>query len=590
MRFKSAKKNGFTVYAVAGTNTISFALDFDKSATAGLLGFSVERLDKKEKEKYFLKGFKVFESVIPYPDENTQVTTYEHPVQSFVWDDFTCKPGYEYTYYFYPVKGKTKKLEHLTPVEINVTMEELYSNINPHQIFFNRGIASSQAYARLFNNKKPSELEGTKQEEALNWLGRDVPNAFKIFIGQAKKGDSLYCCLYEFSNDKVIGYLKDAHDKGVNLKLILDAKLKNATEKNTAEENSPTRMTTLEKIKKFKFPESIITLREVNPTAIQHNKFMVYCKKQGTKTTPIALLSGSTNITNGGIYGQANVVHVVNDSKTAAEYLKYWNIVNEHSKTNGNSEDNKAYKNEIEKLQKIITREEILDLEQEITPIYSPRSGNKMLNNYIQLLDNAEKFGCITLAFGITKAFKKELANNNETSPLLFFLLEKEDKPSKSDPDSYVELDSKNNIYEAFGAYINNPVYQWINETNTDLLDLNFYVKYIHSKFMLVDPFGDNPILITGSANFSPNSTSVNDENMLIIKGNKRAVDIYFTEFNRLFNHYYFRSLFVSNTGKPKEDDKRLFLLEDDSWVKTGYKDGSLRRKRIDILKDMKLK
>jgi phosphatidylserine/phosphatidylglycerophosphate/cardiolipin synthase-like enzyme len=29
-------------------------------------------------------------------------------------------------------------------------------------------------------------------------------------------------------------------------------------------------------------------------------------------------------------------------------------------------------------------------------------------------------------------------------------------------------------------------------------------VYYIHTKFMLVDPLGSNPVVITGSANFSP--------------------------------------------------------------------------------------
>lgn len=30
---------------------------------------------------------------------------------------------------------------------------------------------------------------------------------------------------------------------------------------------------------------------------------------------------------------------------------------------------------------------------------------------------------------------------------------------------------------------------------------------------------------------------------MQFVRGNLRVADIYFTEFNRLFNHYYFRSV-----------------------------------------------
>jgi phosphatidylserine/phosphatidylglycerophosphate/cardiolipin synthase-like enzyme len=74
-------------------------------------------------------------------------------------------------------------------------------------------------------------------------------------------------------------------------------------------------------------------------------------------------------------------------------------------------------------------------------------------------------------------------------------------------------------------------------------MQLNQHVSYIHSKFLLSDPLGDDPIIVTGSANFSKASTNDNDENMILIRGDQRATDIYFTEFNRLFFHYYFRSV-----------------------------------------------
>lgn len=58
---------------------------------------------------------------------------------------------------------------------------------------------------------------------------------------------------------------------------------------------------------------------------------------------------------------------------------------------------------------------------------------------------------------------------------------------------------------------------------------------------MLVDPLSDDPIVITGSANFSKASTDSNDENMLLICGNTRVADIYLGEYMRLWNHYAFR-------------------------------------------------
>lgn len=57
MRARSHTTNGYKIYAIAGINSISFAIDADPASTKGLLGFAVERHDKTEKERYFMRGF-----------------------------------------------------------------------------------------------------------------------------------------------------------------------------------------------------------------------------------------------------------------------------------------------------------------------------------------------------------------------------------------------------------------------------------------------------------------------------------------------------------------------------------------------------
>src|SRR5262245_14455010 len=169
MRFKSKTSSGGRIYAVAGTNTISFAIAASASTKKGLLGFAVERADPAANERYFVYGYKVFRELIPHPDENTQVSTYDHPVQSFSWDDFTARPDHEYEYFFYPIKGQPKNLDRSAkPLSIRVRTEPLFSK-KEHDVFFNRGVASSQAYRRLFSNKKPDALPPSEQKAALQW-------------------------------------------------------------------------------------------------------------------------------------------------------------------------------------------------------------------------------------------------------------------------------------------------------------------------------------------------------------------------------------------------------------------------------------
>jgi phosphatidylserine/phosphatidylglycerophosphate/cardiolipin synthase-like enzyme len=73
--------------------------------------------------------------------------------------------------------------------------------------------------------------------------------------------------------------------------------------------------------------------------------------------------------------------------------------------------------------------------------------------------------------------------------------------------------------------------------------------------------------VVTGSANFSKASTTENDENMIIVRGDRRVADIYLTEFNRLFNHYYFRGVTESLGARtPTQTEGSLFLTETDAW------------------------
>jgi hypothetical protein len=80
---------------------------------------------------------------------------------------------------------------------------------------------------------------------------------------------------------------------------------------------------------------------------------------------------------------------------------------------------------------------------------------------------------------------------------------------------------------------------------------------------------------------------------MLIIRGDRRVADIYFTEFNRLFNHYYFRSVREATKDiAPEQAHQRvlqtLFLAENDDWL-TRYGPNSLRAKRVRILTGMQV-
>lgn len=591
MRFKSDKSQGFQVFAVAGINTISFAIEAAATARKGLLGFAVERFDPLENERYFMPGFKVFKSIIPNPDKDTHVSTFDHPVQSFVWDDFTAKPGYKYEYFFYPLRGKPKNLDRSSaPISIKVESEPLYSKLT-HDVFFNRGVASSQAYTRKFGNKRPDQLPPAQATEALQWLSRDLDDALLKFIKQAKKNDTLLCCFYEFRYLPVATELQAAIDRGVEVKLIIDAKVNESTDADGKFHESFPRVENLKTIADAGIDMAHVILREARTANIQHNKFMVLLK--GVQKKPAEVWTGSTNISNGGIHGQTNVGHWVRDEETAMQFRAYWEVMSldpgarDADASTDVRRKNSELRKAVEDLLKVPLK--IDDVPNGITTIFSPRTGLKVLDMYVSMVDTAETSAHITLAFGVNKAFKEQLQDNTASSQIVFMMLEKKDVPNPRSTQPFVSINASRNVYKAWGSYLDQPIYQWTRETNTRLLQMNSHVSYVHSKFLLMDPLSTDPIVVTGSANFSDNSTKENDENMLIIRGDQRVADIYLTEFNRIFNHYYFRSVVeaTSDAGAGASDDS-LFLRETaDEWL-VKYKPGKLRQKRVDLYASMK--
>ena len=129
---------------------------------------------------------------------------------------------------------------------------------------------------------------------------------------------------------------------------------------------------------------------------------------------------------------------------------------------------------------------------------------------------------------------------------------------------------NRSNVVVAIGNRIKTNAFdRWVAEMDRIIPQLHVY--WIHTKYLLADPLSDEPIVITGSANFSKASTDTNDENMVVIKGDKRIADIYFGEYMRLFNHYSFResvkrALEKAALGHP-EDWKPQYLAETDDWM-----------------------
>jgi len=596
---KRSRKGDVTVHAIAGTEVVLLGMNAVEKAAEGLLGFHIYKKQKgSDKEAALLGGERTFEG-------------HEKPgrvIQGFLWGDYEVDPKTTYSYRVVPVYGTPDALVEGKAAEVSITTEDPEDKV--HSAFFNRGAAGSQTYSERFGEHRrwykvekwgritTSEFikpEDVPDREAFRWLSRGLEEAMLGFIAQAKGPEySIRAAVYEFTYLPAIQAFVDALERGVDVKIVHHAKrktkrwLKGRSKSDVtmtyrdgaqdpvlykgsrvfeeilkdpvgeAADEAVVRigLTRLEALDAF--DQMMI---ERTRTTISHNKFIVLLKNG----EPIQVWTGSTNFTAGGVFGQSNVGHVVRDTKVAQAYYEYWQQLAldpagralrewnslEHPDLKGTPPPNS------------------------MTLVFSPRKTKDMLSWYARRMARAQRTVFFTAAFSVADEIFEVVKKRKKTAAgepyLRYLLLEGKGGLLKRKYPVMAKC-MQNRI--AWGATLKKRAggedkHKQFIET---LTGLNSHVNYIHTKYMLIDPLSDDPVVITGSANFSKASTLSNDENMLIIRGNTRIADIFLGEFMRLFRH--FRSRNRSNRLADDEVGQHWYLCPDDGWVKPYYTQG----------------
>jgi phosphatidylserine/phosphatidylglycerophosphate/cardiolipin synthase-like enzyme len=440
-----------------------------------------------------------------------------------------------------------------TTVEITTEAEQGKAGaggVASHDIYFNRGAAGSQFYVRKFGMKVPDETK--PGSEQMKWLSRGLFEALTKFIGRAAKADAadytLRAMLYEFHYLPVGQAFAGARDAGADVAIRYEAQ-------SYKDENEA--MIAAAGIGDICIPQK-------SRDGIRHNKFIVLIH-QGT---PIAVWTGSTNISAGGIFGHSNVGHAIWDQGIAQRYLEYWTRLANPT----------------------VTRKPLVTANLAIEPtpahdaepptdrmltLFSPRDEKDViptLHWYADVMGSAQRIMCMTFAFNLDTVFRDVLLRDDETLRYAVF-----DKSLDSATED--QIDATGNTVIAAGAKLEpGDLETFLGE---HLTGFNHNL-YIHDKFMLVDPLGTDPIVVTGSANFSRPSQVDNDENMVVVRDQERVADIYFGEFMRIFDHLYsryiVRKIQAAGTGNP---DAGFLKEKAEDWVPAHFKPGrkDLRRR-----------
>jgi phosphatidylserine/phosphatidylglycerophosphate/cardiolipin synthase-like enzyme len=546
MRVKVTDR-GLTVQGIAGTYVVLLGFDLQQADCEGLMGFAIHRTDRTEDEAYWLEGLKTFAETDPGFPPGSKYSTRQHPIQGFTWSDFSAKPGHDYTYRVLALKGTPRDLQPIAEVSIQIQTESPEGGT--HDVYFNRGAAASQEYSRRFGDRSPEDVGAA----AFTWLSRGLYESIVNFIDRATDASfELRVCAYEFHYLPVLAALKAAKQRGVKVEIVYDRRKDIPGAANDAAIATAG-------------IQALCIKRTANPSAIAHNKFILLMKDGKSQS----VLTGSTNFSDGGIFGHSNVVHVVEERSIAQAYLDYWNLLVKDPK----SVD----------LRPILTQLKPLTVGAPppgTAVIFSPRSNLEALEWYAQLAAGAKDGLFATFAFGIHPYFQE--VYRTSSAKMRFALLEKLTRSMEAGPKrdaeeaKILELRKLPGNRFAVGSFLKlNKFDNWLGER---LSGLNTNVKYVHTKYMLIDPLGDDPIVISGSANFSEASTKDNDENMLVIRGNKRVAEIYLGEFMRLYNHYAFREWAAKQPTNALTTPNHLRI---DRWWQEYFGDTERSRQRV---------
>lgn len=550
MRIKAAAGD-LSFQAVAGTHVVTIGWSLPEATADGLLGFAVHKTDHKVGNEGWLSGMKTFAQTDPGRPAGTLFSTREQPIQSFLWADYDAEPGRTYTYRLVALKGTPADLIDVAEATLTVTTEAPEGGAN--DVHFNCGIASSQQFARHFGNRPPDDMNPA--DPAWFWLSRGLLEALRNFVDAAEAGDKLRICAYEFHYLPFLRVLRNALDRGVDVKIIYDAK--GADDEEVFPRDANRAAVAAAGL------GAVVTERREARSAISHNKFIVRFK--GAK--PVAVWTGGTNFSAGGIFGQSNVGEVAESDAVASRYADYWALLAEDPTAAALRPKVDALSPTPDGLPKVGT-----------TVIFSPRGSLDVLEWYAARAMAAKDALFMTFAFGMHPLFQDVYANGS--ARLRFALMEKE-VGTVQDPVKRAALMQRMRtlrLMEAnlfgIGSHLReDKLGTWLAER---LTELNSHVRYVHNKFMLIDPLGDDPIVVSGSANFSDASTQKNDENMLITRGDTRVADIYLCEFMRLYNHHAFRDFLTRSRGPVPT----LNHLRTDDWWRAHYGDADRSRRR----------
>ncbi|GAA3962813.1 phospholipase D-like domain-containing protein [Mucilaginibacter dorajii] len=391
-------------------------------------------------------------------------------------------------------------------------------------VYFNRGTVMSQYVARIAREK--------------NWTATDISNHVKllqeplrIFLSGelrlailkllddviANPFLEIHAALFELADDELIGKLKQI---GGRAHIIL------SDGANThGDENKDIRGI-------LKHEGLNIYDRILGNLGLGHNKILITVDNR--TDTAISVLTGSTNWTPTGLCTQLNNGIIITNKTAAKTYYDYWKVLK--GAGSGISPELVAFNGNAPKdagiLKAWFTR-----------TAKAPAHTTPVDIKYLQDLVNSAKESILYVMF---QPGSEPLASilQKRTDPNMYIrgvvstvIASNQEKFELLDEQSGQNY--KTDLIQPDG--VTTDFAWWVGEVTRNVFLGSIGFAITHAKMIVIDAFSDNPIVVTGSHNFSTSASQDNDENFVVIKGNKKLAQHYAVACMATYDHYRWR-------------------------------------------------
>ncbi|HLN08281.1 MAG TPA: phospholipase D-like domain-containing protein, partial [Xanthobacteraceae bacterium] len=451
--------------------------------------------------------------------------------------------------------------------------------ITPHvSAYFNKGIIAAQwvsrALSQVGKNAKLPDLIKTPDNPLRNALsGLLRPQLLALLDEVRTSNGEVYAALYELNDPELIAALSAL---GERCHLLL---ANGAFRPPANDENKAVRASLHDKVD--------LHNRLVASGHFAHNKFVVFCDAGGT---PQRVLSGSTNWTVTGLCTQANNAIIIDDPNVAADFRNEWNLLKDAG--NGYPPSLATANSQAKTFEVDGGR---------ITQWFAPTSAAQDLD-YARRLISAAKDGILFLFFN-PGAFEPDDQPQKWTLLQNILVRHHEDSPDY-DPALYmrgvVNQEIANLTTESTNGAKRRPIldpsepanpvtlfsggnkppqrlnYESMVPKNIKAQFHNWMTEvlgtgvHIHSKVIVLDPFGANPVVMTGSHNLGYKASSKNDDNLVIVEGNAPLAAAFAANIIAIYQTYRWNAYVEAHRQDPQVWSG---LVDSDAW-QTGYLSG----------------